>query len=370
MDENGDPTDPDWVEWAPDAWEDELDCEYPAYAEITFDFGYAKDVNSVDIWHTAADIGDAPGNIELSYSTDGTTFTTPVVYQPYTIGNVRAHTRINVSPAVHARYVKLVVRCIDDDPGNWFFLTEVEFNVPKAITYPSYTYDSTNIPADTTVLYTDPYQTKLMDGAVGYITTDASFQQADWVWFDNAAGTAYNNVILYADYGSVKEFSNLSLNYASDANSVSAGKLWAPSSVSLSFSNDGVTYGTPVSLTGWYQGTTTADTYGVTDAKTFASHTGRYVKIQIARNTANAQCLRFGEIILSNRPQMTYIIDPTTPVWGGNNDQGGDPAYYESGSGIANLNFGDLADGHIPTDADKYTDSDWVEWAPSASSVI
>ena len=137
MDENGDPTDPDWVEWAPDAWEDELGLpNTPAYAEITFDFGYAKDVNSVDIWHTAADIGDAPGNIELSYSTDGTTFTTPVVYQPYTIGNVRAHTRINVSPAVHARYVKLVVRCIDDDPDNWFFLSEVEFNVPKAIHLP------------------------------------------------------------------------------------------------------------------------------------------------------------------------------------------------------------------------------------------
>ena len=67
---------------------------------------------------------------------------------------------------------------------------------------------------------------------------------------------------------------------------------------------------------------------------------------------------------------MTYVIDPTTPIWGGNNDQGGDPAYYESGSGIANLNFGDLADGHIPTDADKYTDSDWVEWAPSASQCV
>ena len=64
---------------------------------------------------------------------------------------------------------------------------------------------------------------------------------------------------------------------------------------------------------------------------------------------------------------MTYVIDTSTPVWGGNNDQGGDPAYYESGSGIANLNFGDLADGYIPTDADKYTDSDWVEWAPGAS---
>ena len=124
--------------------------------------------------------------------------------------------------------------------------------------YPSYTYDSNNIPADnTSVIYQDPGKVKLMDGAVCYITTDASFQQQGWVWFDNAAGTAYNKVILYADYGSVKEFSNLSLNYASDSNSVSATKLWAPSDVNLSFSNDGVTYGTPVSLTGWYQGTTT-----------------------------------------------------------------------------------------------------------------
>ena len=362
-DENGDQelTDSDWVEWAPDAW----DPFKPAYAEITFDFGYAKDVNSVDIYHSAIDY-NPPGNIELSYSTDGTTYTTPAVYPPYIIGNIRAHTRINVSPAVHARYVKLVVRCIDNNPDNWFFLSEVMFNVPKAVHYPSYTYDATNIPADTGVLYTDPYEIKLMDGAVGYITTNASFQQQGWVWFDNAAGTAYNNVILYADYGSVKEFSNLSLNYASDSNSVSEGKLWAPSSVSLSFSNDGVTYGTPVSLTSWYQGTTTDATYGVTDAKTFASHSGRYVKIQIARNTANTQCLRFGEIILSNRPQMTYVIDPTTPVWGNYNDQPGDPAYIGS---IANLNFGDLADGYIPpTETSPYADSDWVEWAPDQVS--
>jgi hypothetical protein len=364
-------TDTDWIEWAPDAW----DPFKPAYAEITFDFGYAQDVNSVDIWHTAIDY-NPPGNIELSYSTDRTTYTTPAVYPPYIIGNVRAHTRINVSPAVHARYVKLVVRCIDDNPDNWFFLSEVMFNVPKVVHYPSYAYDANNIPADTSVIYTDPYQTKLMDGAVCYITTDASFQQQGWVWFDNAAGTAYNNVILYADYGSVKEFSNLSLNYASDANSVSAGKLWAPSAVNLSFSNDGVTYGTPVSLTGWYQGTTTDATYGVTDAKTFTPHTGRYVKIQIARNTANAQCLRFGEIILSNRPQMTYVISTTTPVWGLRGDQPGDPAYYDSTSTnpteispIANLNFGDLADGYIPpTETSPYADSDWVEWAPDQVS--
>ena len=137
MDEDGELIDTDWVEWAPDAWEDELGLpNKPAYAEITFDFGYAKDVNSVDIWHTSVTNYLAPGNIELSYSTDGTTYTTPVVYLPYTIGYVRAHTRIDVSPAVHARYVKLVVRCIDDDPDNWFFLSEVMFNAPNSTALP------------------------------------------------------------------------------------------------------------------------------------------------------------------------------------------------------------------------------------------
>jgi hypothetical protein len=201
-----------------------------------------------------------------------------------------------------------------------------------------------------------------MNGAIDYSTAKTSFQYLDWAWFDNASKTAYDNVIIYADYGKIKEFSNLSLNYATNMSSTPASKVWAPSQVNLSFSNDGITYGTPVSLTGWYQGSTTTNTVtGKTDSKPFTAHTGRYVKIHIVRNTANAQCLRFGEIILSNRTQMTYVYDTATPLWGNFADQPGDPAY--SGS-IANLNFGDLADSYVPTQVGPYNDSDWAEWAP------
>jgi hypothetical protein len=64
---------------------------------------------------------------------------------------------------------------------------------------------------------------------------------------------------------------------------------------------------------------------------------------------------------------MTYTYDETAgcPLWGSYlTEQGNDPA--ESGL-ITNLNFGDLADGYVPTDADKYSEADWVEWAPDQS---
>jgi hypothetical protein len=257
----------------------------------------------------------------------------------------------------------LKVNCVDSNSANWFFLSEVMFNAPKPITYPIYTYDSSNIPMATSTLYRDAYNSKLMNGAIDYITTTASsMQQGDWVWFDNA-GTAYDNVIIYVDYGKIKEFSNLSLNYATNNVTTATSKVYAPSQVNLSFSNDGITYGTPVSLTGWYQGTNIV-AQGVTDAKTFAPRTGRYVKIHLVRNTSNIRCLRFGEIILSNRTQMTYLYDEINgcPLWGNyKTETGNDPA--QTGS-IANLNFGDLANGFIPTDYDKYSEADWVEWAP------
>jgi len=353
-------TDADWVEWAPDQ------DGNPAYAEIVFDLGTAKDVNSVDICHSAIDYYP-PGTFELSYSTDGSTYTTATAYTPYTLSNIRAKTRIDVHPAVNARYVKLKVRCVDDDAANWFFLSEVQFNAPKVTTYPTYTYDANTVPEDTNC--PDPYMTKLMNGAVDYYTSSSSFQYLDWVWFRDANSVAYDNVIIYADYGSVKEFSNLSLNYATSMSTTAANKVWAPSYVYLSFSDDGVTYGTPISLTGWYQGTGTSSTItGKTDSKSFTAQTGRYVKIQIARNTANTVCMRFGEIILSNRTQMTYVLSTTTPVWGSATDQPGDPAYGGTSGPLKNLNFGDLADGYVPTQVGPYNDSDWVEWAPDQVS--
>jgi hypothetical protein len=355
-------TDKDWVEWAPDQY------STPAYAEIVFDLGTVKSLNSVDIWHSAID-HYPPGLFELSYSTDGTTYTTPSTYEPYTLGMRRAKTRIDISPAVTTRYVKLKVDCVDNNPGNWFFLSEVEFNAPKPITYPVYTYDPNNTPSDPCTLCRDPYMSKLMNGAISFTASDAnSFQYMGWVWFSNSTGVAYDNVVIFADYGKIKEFSNLSLNYATNMSSVPANKVWAPSEVKLSFSNDGVTYGTPVSLTGWYQGVTgVSKTTGRTDAKTFAPQSGRYVKIQIVRNTVNAQKMRLGEIILTNRPQMTYLLDTSTPVWGNSIDQPGDPAYGASPGPMRTLNFGDLADGHVPTDSSPYVDTSWVEWAPDAA---
>jgi hypothetical protein len=355
-------SDKDWVEWAPDQFPGA-----PAYAEIVFDFGSAKDVNAVDIWHSAIDYYP-PGNFKLSYSTNGTTYTTPKSYEPYTLSMRRAKTRINVSPVQNARYVKLRVECVNNDPCNWFFLSEVEFNAPKVITYPNYTYDATNIPAGTASDYRDPYMTKLMNGSIDYTYGGSrTFQRLDWVRLENASNVAYNNVIIYADYGKIKEFSNLSLNYATNM-SVSSG-VYAPSQVNLSFSDDGITYGVPVSLTGWYQGTGTGTTVtGKTDAKTFAPKTGRFVKIEIVRNTGSSNCLRFGEIMLSNRPQMTYTYDTNSPVWGNSYDQPGDVAYPYADSTLrgplANLNFGDLANSYIPTLMSPYNDSDWVEWAP------
>jgi hypothetical protein len=326
---------PDWVEWAPDA------TGGPAYAEVTFDLGYAKDVNSIVIYHEG--LYYPAGIFEVSFSTDGVNYSEPIE-QDSINGYFISKTRINVNPVVNARYVKLIAKCIDDDPANWFFLSEVQFNVPFVPPVPPYyTIDTANIPLGD---FTDPEEKKLMDGVINYFT-----DSLNWVYFNDEEGTGYDSAILYANFGEIKKFSNLSLNYWT------GWGVLAPSEVILSFSNDGINYGTPISLSGWYTG----EGGGNTDAKQFPEQQGQYVKIEIVKDAADPYCLRIGEVILSNRPQITYTIDSTTPPWGKTTEEPSDIAYE---NGLVPLNFGDLTNNYIPKLAGPYYDRDWVEWAP------
>ncbi len=331
----------DWVEWAPS------EVGAPAYADIIFDFVNAKDINSIDIRHTGGESELYPGSFEISYSTDGISYSTPTEYEAYIGTGYVATTHIDVS-SVNARYVKMRVHCVDDNPAKWFFLSEVLFNYPvDARKFPRYTIDPGNIPLGN---HKDPYQENLMNGVISYASTSA-----DWVYFDNASLVPYNNVILYVDYGEVKEFSNLSMNYSTGTS------MSTPAEVKLSFGSDGINYGTPISLTGWYAEGTSGK--GRTDAKTFTPQTGQYVKVEIVGN--GTYSLVIGEIILTNRPQMTYVVDSTTPVYGATGSQGDIATEYY----LQRLKFGDLANTHIPTVIGAYSDPDWVEWAPNQNGI-
>lgn len=330
----------DWVEWYP------FKFSAPAYAEITFDLESVKDVNTIDITSAGYQSNMYPGSFSLSYSTDNVTFTDdPTVYEAYAGAGLVATTHLEVN-AKSVRYVKLRVHCFNDDPSNAFYLSEVQFNVPadSLRPYPRYTYDPATKPLGSS--NKDVTGTDLMNGAMNVNT--------DFVYFVNASGQPYGSAILYADYGKVREFSSISLNYYyyTYAQSSSIQK------VKLSFSYDGVNYGTPIEVTGW---DSTSGNIGKTDSKTFAPQTGQYVKIEIVGN--GTKKLIIGEVILSNRVQMTYEYDTSTPVWGGTGAQG-DIAWGT----LTPLRFGDLANTHIPLVASAYSDADWVEWAPGENS--
>ncbi|AQQ71969.1 F5/8 type C domain protein [Limihaloglobus sulfuriphilus] len=330
----------DLVEWAPSAY----GAGTPAYAEITFDFGYVKDVSTIDIYYAAGTY--PPGDFEISYSDDNETFSTPQVYPPY-IGGPISRTHIANETPVAARYVKLIVHCIDDDPGKWFFLSEVEFNAPVPERVPPfYTIDENNIPAGRNP---DPDQNKLFNGVISYAAASS-----DYVFFERFDNTPYDNVILYADYGRTREFSNLVLNY------FAGWGVSAPVEAKLSFSDDGETYGAPVTFTGWHQGT---EGGGKTDARSFSTQKGRYVKMEFARDTGTSHALRLGEIILGNRKEVSYTVDASTPVWGGGTAASGDVAVE---AGLELIKMGDLTNGYIAKAVGVGLDPDWVEWAPGA----
>jgi hypothetical protein len=329
----------DWVAWWP------VRISAPAYADITFDLESVKDINTIDILHAGLQSDVYPGMFNVSYSTDNVTFTADANnYEAYLGSGLIATSHLEVN-AKSARYVKLRVHCRDNEPNKGFYLSEVEFNKPvDDRTFPRYTYDAATKPLGST--NKDAYQTCLMNGVMN--------TSSDWVYFVNASNQAYASGILYVDYGKVREFSSISLNYFYYT--------YVPSSpvqkVKLSFSNDGVTYGTPIEVTGW---SSTSSSTGKTDAWTFAAQTGQYVKVEIVGN--GTKKLMIGEIILGNRKQMTYEYDASTPVWGGTGTQG-DIAWGT----MAPLRFGDLANAHIPLVANAYSDSDWVEWAPAENN--
>ncbi|MEN6383960.1 MAG: discoidin domain-containing protein [Phycisphaerales bacterium] len=338
----------DWVEWAPGDVPG-----LPAYAEITFDFKCAKDVNTIDILHTGFEVNLYPGSFDISYSTDGINFTTPTNYEAFSGNGWIATSHLEVN-AKSVRYVKMRINCLNNDPAKWFLLSEVEFNRPPELAFPRYTIDPATKPLGN---HKDLNQTNLMNGAIMYEN-----KNTDWVFFDDASLQPYDSAILYVDYGKVKEFSNITMNYIT-GNATIGGVttvISTPQLVKLSFSDDGATYGTPILVTdgdGWYATGTTGK--GRTDKMAFAKQTGRYVKVEVVGDGVGT--LAIGEIILTNRPQVTYVIDSSTPVYGGSGAQGDVATDYF----LQCLKAGDLTNTHIPTIVGAYGDSDWVEWAPS-----
>jgi hypothetical protein len=338
----------DWVEWAPS------ETGAPAYADITFDFKCLKDVNTIDILHTGYEVSLYPGSFDISYSTDGINFSTPTNYEAFPGTGFIATTHLEVN-VTSVRYVKMRVHCLNDNPANWFLLSEVQFNLPiDSGFFPRYTIDPATKPLGN---HKDLNQTNLMNGAISYANTST-----DWVFFDNASLQHYGSAILYVNYGKVKEFSNISMNYITGNATISGVTtvISTPQLVKLSFSDDGETYGAPILVTdgdGWYATGTAGK--GRTDKMTFAKQTGQYVKVEIVGDGVGT--LAIGEIIITNRPQMTYVIDSTTPVYGGTGAQGD----IATDTYLQKLKFGDLANTHIPSIVGAYADSDWVEWAPN-----
>ena len=106
-------------------------AENPDYGEAIFDLGSVKDLAAVWVDYLAGDDKwgvNAPESLELSFSEDGVSFSTPIIVDDLNnenYGGAYFHSRRSISElsGIDARYVKLGV--VKD--GTFAFLSEVSF---------------------------------------------------------------------------------------------------------------------------------------------------------------------------------------------------------------------------------------------------
>ena len=102
-----------------------------AYGLVTFDLKSVQKIKNVAIAYSSDFYGlPAPGELDVAYSTDNSTWTsfvnTGAVFNN-DMNSVHIYNTVFTLPETYARYVKLKIHCSNDDGGNWFFISEVKF---------------------------------------------------------------------------------------------------------------------------------------------------------------------------------------------------------------------------------------------------
>ena len=284
--------------------------------EIVFDFGDSNDLRSIELYYlNSADLSIvAPSSVTYSFSTDGVNFTNPVTKNSdfVTVDGV-ATAKVDM-PGTTCRDVKAVIIA-----PSWVKLGEFTFIAPSI--YPiSYVAD----PAPDAGT-PDTGGDELIDGV---LPTD--WYSNGWVGWNIPS----SDLVITFDMNVPHELSSIGMHYMA----VSGWSLESPTAVTLTFSNDGVNFGNPVTYSAFDSNdgvhTTYIDVLGAVS---------RYVKAEITGGVSG--WLRLGEVAFVDKGEVVYTAAPaadyTAPDDGGELADGLAPVGDVWNNGWSNYNVPD-----------------------------
>jgi hypothetical protein len=260
--------------------------------EIIFRFANRSIFKSVDLYYAIYAPWNvvAPRSITCSFSEDGVNFTDPVVKNSgFITADGFTTAKVN-APGIGCSYVKVVISA----PG-WVKMGEITFNAPAAnpITYTTSPSASSSVP--------DTSGKELVDGEL-----PTNLNSGGWV----AYNTAGSKLLITFDMKTLRTFSTIDLHYMTN----SGLSLESISSVTFTFSDDGINFGNPVTRSSFDNST------GVHTAHIdVLGSRGRYVKAEMTAGTGG--WIRLGEIAFANKGDAVYTAVPaanyTAPDNGG-----------------------------------------------------
>lgn len=281
---------------------------------VTFDMNVPHELSSIGL-HYMVYSGwslESPTAVTFTFSNDGVNFGNPVTYSTFDNSEGVHTTYIDVLGSV-SRYVKATITGGVSGYG-WLRLGEVAFADKGEVVY-------TAVPAANSTAPDDGGE--LVDGLapVGDVWNNG--------WSNYLVPDG--NLVITFNLNDSVVLSSINLSYMV----YDAWTSYAPDSVTYSFSNDGVTFSNPVTITGLdnsnWEHTEAANIPGGITAK--------YVKAELALNSLG-DWIRLSEFTFVERGEVSYTTS-VTPVW------------------FTPDNNHNLANGILPTDPYNV---DWVKY--------
>ncbi|OHB51452.1 MAG: hypothetical protein A2Y12_08520 [Planctomycetes bacterium GWF2_42_9] len=252
---------------------------------ITFDMSVPHQLSSIGLHYMAYSgwtLG-SPAAVTFTFSNDGINFTNPVTYTAFDSSDGVHTTYVDVLGAV-SRYVKAEITA----SGPWLRLGEVAFADKGEIVYTAIPAASSSAPDS---------GGELTDG----FAPISDIYNAGWSEYNITDG----NLVITFNLNDSVDLSSINLAYM-----VNDGwSAYAPASVTYSFSNDGVNYSNPLTITNLdnsnWEHTAVANIPG--------GITTKYVKAELKPNALGAW-MRLSEFTFVERGEISYTTS-TTPVY-------------------------------------------------------
>jgi hypothetical protein len=280
--------------------------------EIIFTLTNSSVVGSIELYYqvyTPWGFG-APDSITYSFSTDGVTFTNPVTKDSGFVTTDGVATAQVSIPKTTCNYIKAVIH----KSSGTVQLGEFTFNTPSVnpISYVANLTPEAAAP--------DTSGEELADGVL-----PTGWSDDGWVGYFTESPN-YNLVITF-DMSIPHELSTIGLHYMvySDWN------IQCPSSVTFTFSNDGINFGNPVTSSAF------DNSNGIRTAYIdVLGSVARYVRATITAGAGSNGYIRLGEVKFVDKGQIVYTAVPaanyTAPDAGGELIDGLTPDYiYDPG---------------------------------------